>query len=151
MREHHIGRAFYVASPSSEGEGKPPAGELDPGAEDAAELEPRSPGKKRAISTSKDSSKARKLMRAQTEDGAELPTIPKSVSAAMVAGLVFLMLFYLVSAIFMAADYYSSPSIVMMSRDTRGNRFVIDDFREAYTWMRMNTEPNAKIASWWGA
>ena len=75
--------------------------------------------------------------------------MPKHVSAVAAAALVFLLLFYLVSCIYMAADLFSNPSVVLMSRDRMGNRLVIDDFREAYTWMRMNTDPSAKIASWW--
>ena len=39
---------------------------------------------------------------------------------------------------------YSSPSIVMQA----GGR-VIDDFREAYAWMRFNTPEDARIACWW--
>jgi dolichyl-diphosphooligosaccharide--protein glycosyltransferase len=30
-----------------------------------------------------------------------------------------------------------------------GNRHIIDDYREAYYWLRMNTHPEDKIASWW--
>lgn len=35
------------------------------------------------------------------------------------------------------------------SRDRNGNKFIIDDFREAYYWMRRNTKEDAKIMSWW--
>ena len=30
-----------------------------------------------------------------------------------------------------------------------GNRYIIDDFREAYYWLKQNTEKDAKILSWW--
>jgi len=30
-----------------------------------------------------------------------------------------------------------------------GNKNIIDDFREAYYWLRMNTKQDAKIVSWW--
>ncbi|AET37662.1 dolichyl-diphosphooligosaccharide--protein glycosyltransferase subunit STT3 Ecym_1435 [Eremothecium cymbalariae DBVPG len=44
---------------------------------------------------------------------------------------------------------YSSPSVVLPSRNPDGSPAVIDDFREAYYWLRMNTDEDAKIASWW--
>lgn len=28
-------------------------------------------------------------------------------------------------------------------------RVVLDDFREAYYWLRHNTKPDARIMSWW--
>lgn len=30
-----------------------------------------------------------------------------------------------------------------------GNRVIIDDFREAYYWLKQNTKKDAKIAAWW--
>ena len=30
-----------------------------------------------------------------------------------------------------------------------GTRAIMDDFREAYYWLRHNTDENAKIMSWW--
>lgn len=44
---------------------------------------------------------------------------------------------------------YSSPSIVLASRNWDGSQAIIDDFREAYYWLRKNTKKDAKIASWW--
>jgi len=33
-------------------------------------------------------------------------------------------------------EAYSSPSVVMSHRDREGNRHIIDDYREAYYWLR---------------
>lgn len=30
-----------------------------------------------------------------------------------------------------------------------GKRVLFDDYREAYFWLRQNTDPDAKILSWW--
>jgi len=49
----------------------------------------------------------------------------------------------------MAAEAYSSPSIILASRRQDGSRVIIDDFREAYYWLKMNTKKDAKIMSWW--
>ncbi len=44
---------------------------------------------------------------------------------------------------------YSSPSIVLASTASDGSQNIIDDFREAYYWLRQNTKPEARILSWW--
>ena len=48
----------------------------------------------------------------------------------------------------LAAEAYSSPSIIMSHR-YGDERIIIDDYREAYYWLKKNTEPDAKIMSWW--
>ncbi|GJN17697.1 hypothetical protein PR202_gb04787 [Eleusine coracana subsp. coracana] len=53
--------------------------------------------------------------------------------------------FHCVSA---AAERYSAPSIVVTSRSHEGF-YTFDDFREAYAWLRHNTEVDDKVASWW--
>jgi len=49
----------------------------------------------------------------------------------------------------LAADAYSSPSIIMAHRTHDGGRMIIDDYREAYYWIKQNTDPDANIMSWW--
>ena len=44
---------------------------------------------------------------------------------------------------------YSSPSIVLASRNQDGSQHIIDDFREAYFWLRQNTPEKARVMSWW--
>lgn len=44
---------------------------------------------------------------------------------------------------------YSSPSVVLPSQTADGRPALIDDFREAYYWLRMNTDEDAKVAAWW--
>lgn len=44
---------------------------------------------------------------------------------------------------------YSSPSVVLPSQTPDGRPALIDDFREAYYWLRMNTDEDAKVAAWW--
>ena len=48
----------------------------------------------------------------------------------------------------LAAEAYSSPSIIM-SHGRGENRIIVDDYREAYYWLKQNTEPDARIMSWW--
>lgn len=49
----------------------------------------------------------------------------------------------------LASEAYSSPSIIMSGRRNDGSRYIIDDYREAYYWIKQNTPKDAKIMSWW--
>lgn len=44
---------------------------------------------------------------------------------------------------------YSSPSVVLASRLPDGSQHMIDDYREAYSWLRKNTAEDAKVMAWW--
>ncbi|KAM3724112.1 Dolichyl-diphosphooligosaccharide--protein glycosyltransferase subunit [Dirofilaria immitis] len=43
----------------------------------------------------------------------------------------------------------NARSIVSVSHNSHGGREIMDDFREAYYWLRKNTEENARVMSWW--
>merc|ERR1712167_175801 len=44
----------------------------------------------------------------------------------------------------------SNPSIMMMGRDPQtGRDVVIDDFREAYWWLRDKTPEDSRVLAWW--
>ena len=38
---------------------------------------------------------------------------------------------------------------MLASQNPDGTRNILDDFREAYYWLRTNTDKNARIMSWW--
>ena len=52
-------------------------------------------------------------------------------------------------SIWVTSEAYSSPSIVLSARSGDGGRIIFDDFREAYYWLRKNTQHDAKVMSWW--
>jgi len=66
---------------------------------------------------------------------------------------VMMMTFFLITYTFhctwVTSEAYSSPSIVLSARSHDGSRIIFDDFREAYWWLRMNTDEDAKVMSWW--
>jgi dolichyl-diphosphooligosaccharide--protein glycosyltransferase len=74
-------------------------------------------------------------------------------SFEIVIVFLFIMVTMLISYVFhctwVGAEAYASPSIILANKDKHGNKHIIDDFREAYYWLRMNTKPDAKIVSWW--
>lgn len=48
------------------------------------------------------------------------------------------------------AEVYSSPSVILSNRDYKtGQKVIIDDFREAYYWLRQNSVERSKVMSWW--
>lgn len=56
---------------------------------------------------------------------------------------------YINHCVWVAAEAYSSPTVIMASKGYDGERRIIDDYREAYYWLRMNTAQDARIMSWW--
>lgn len=64
------------------------------------------------------------------------------------SSLVYLLLF-VSHCTWVTSNAYSSPSVVLASRLPDGSQHIIDDYREAYYWLRQNTPENAKIMSWW--
>ena len=43
------------------------------------------------------------------------------------------------------SNAYSSPSVVLASTNRDGSQYIIDDFREAYYWLRQNTPKDTKV------
>jgi len=43
----------------------------------------------------------------------------------------------------------SQPSIMFKSRLANGEEIIIDDYREAYWWLRDNTPLDSRIMAWW--
>ena len=67
----------------------------------------------------------------------------------MTSSVVVYLLLFVAHCTWVTSNAYSSPSVVLASRLPDGSQFIIDDYREAYYWLRQNTPQNAKIMSWW--
>ncbi|KPI36185.1 Dolichyl-diphosphooligosaccharide--protein glycosyltransferase subunit stt3 [Cyphellophora attinorum] len=72
--------------------------------------------------------------------------ISKSTIASLITGF---LLVFVAHCTWVTSNAYSSPSVVLASRMPDGSQHIIDDYREAYYWLRQNTPPDAKIMSWW--
>jgi dolichyl-diphosphooligosaccharide---protein glycosyltransferase len=59
------------------------------------------------------------------------------------------LLLFVLHCTWVTSNAYSSPSVVLASRMADGSQHIIDDYREAYQWLRQNTPDDAKIMSWW--
>lgn len=54
-----------------------------------------------------------------------------------------------VSYSFRIAYDLSNPSIIIKARDADNRIIKVDDYREAYWWLRDNTPEDARIMAWW--
>ncbi|KAJ1956141.1 oligosaccharyl transferase stt3 subunit, partial [Linderina pennispora] len=72
--------------------------------------------------------------------------LPKLV---VMANFLYLLFMFQWHCSWVTSNAYSSPSVVLASRSPDGSQHIIDDFREAYYWLRQNTKPDAKVLSWW--
>ncbi|KAI1476122.1 glycosyltransferase family 66 protein [Daldinia sp. EC12] len=72
------------------------------------------------------------------------------LSKGFIAGCMTLyLLLFVQHCTWVTSNAYSSPSVVLASRMPDGSQHIIDDYREAYQWLRQNTKEDAKIMSWW--
>jgi len=67
----------------------------------------------------------------------------------VVGAFTFYLFLFVLHCTWVTSNAYSSPSVVLASRLPDGSQHIIDDYREAYYWLRKNTPDDAKIMSWW--
>ncbi|RMC05235.1 hypothetical protein DUI87_18419 [Hirundo rustica rustica] len=80
----------------------------------------------------------------KTEEGLG-PNIKNIVTMLML----MLLMMFAVHCTWVTSNAYSSPSVVLASYNHDGTRNILDDFREAYYWLRQNTDEHARVMSWW--
>lgn len=83
------------------------------------------------------------------EKAAKIGIFGLDTRLAVIVNTLFLMLIFVLHCTWTTSHAYSSPSVVLASRAADGTSSVIDDFREAYYWLRQNTPKDAVIMSWW--
>lgn len=86
------------------------------------------------------------LRSARSAAGGIYSYVSKSI---VTSSVVIYLLLFVAHCTWVTSNAYSSPSVVLASRLPDGSQFLIDDYREAYYWLRQNTHQNAKIMSWW--
>ena len=68
---------------------------------------------------------------------------------AVIANAIGMLLFFVMHCTWVTANANSSPSVVLASSNPDGSQHIIDDFRQAYYWLRQNTPEDAVVMSWW--
>jgi dolichyl-diphosphooligosaccharide--protein glycosyltransferase len=70
-----------------------------------------------------------------------------------VAFIVFLFMLFLLRNFhghsFMMAQRLSEPQIILRGRGRDGQPIIVNDFIEAYHWLRDNTPEDSRVLSWW--
>jgi len=69
--------------------------------------------------------------------------------ALVIFNSLFMLAAFVVHCTWVTSTAYSSPSVVLSSNNPDGSKHIIDDYREAYYWLRQNTPQDAVIMSWW--
>ncbi|AGO11009.1 AaceriAFR491Wp [[Ashbya] aceris (nom. inval.)] len=90
----------------------------------------------------------------EAKDGASQPsrreTVLNTFTKLVVSGtFLFYLFLFVYHCTWVTSTAYSSPSVVLPSHNADGSPALIDDYREAYYWLRMNTHRDAKVAAWW--
>ncbi|PPQ76727.1 hypothetical protein CVT24_010989 [Panaeolus cyanescens] len=67
----------------------------------------------------------------------------------VIINVLSMLFFFVFHCTWVTSNAYSSPSVVLASQNPDGSQHIIDDFREAYYWLRMNTPKDAVVMSWW--
>ena len=93
--------------------------------------------------------KAEKGKNKKVSEDEEEEATPVAIKLTVIMALTGLLCQYAVHCTFITSNYYSSPSVVLASSRPDGSRNIIDDYREAYYWLRTNTKEDATIMSWW--
>jgi len=68
---------------------------------------------------------------------------------AIVVNAICMLTYFVLHSTWVTSTAYSSPSVVLASQNSDGSQHIIDDFREAYYWLRQNTPETAVVMSWW--
>jgi dolichyl-diphosphooligosaccharide--protein glycosyltransferase len=67
----------------------------------------------------------------------------------VIGNALFMLLSFVMHCTWVTSSAYSSPSVVLSSVNQDGSKHIIDDYREAYYWLRENTREDAVVMSWW--
>jgi dolichyl-diphosphooligosaccharide---protein glycosyltransferase len=78
----------------------------------------------------------------------------EGIIAQRVASVVIIVSSYMLSSSYISycwrlAQDLSNPSIIVKARLRDGRVITLDDYREAYWWLRDNTPKDARVMAWW--
>lgn len=109
-------------------------------------LKTRSPDAEITAKTTEEKSPKSSLRSARQNVVGIYSTVSKVV---LTTSFTVYLLLFVAHCTWVTSNAYSSPSVVLASKLPDGSQFIIDDYREAYYWLRQNTPENAKIMAWW--
>jgi dolichyl-diphosphooligosaccharide---protein glycosyltransferase len=75
----------------------------------------------------------------RTDDSSTYPR-KNEIAFGVICMMTFFLMTYVFHCTWVTSEAYSSPSIVLSARSGDGSKYIFDDFREAYWWLRYNTD-----------
>lgn len=135
---------------------------VEPEEEQDAVAQPAKSGPADAAPSTASSKKAKKAAAASSSPLADFVSAASGKSTSSTRGIfgidtrlvvvfntLWMLSFFVFHCTYVTSTAYSSPSVVLASQGQDGSQHIIDDFREAYYWLRQNTEEDAVVMSWW--
>jgi len=115
--------------------GTPPVNEPAAAAGQDTEEDPGKPTtSKTATGRKREKAASGSLLKGAFVTGGPGYAVPWYLAVGAVVLLVGLLVTYVQHCVYVSADMYSAPSIVLQSHRPDGSFYVFDDFREAYAW-----------------
>jgi dolichyl-diphosphooligosaccharide--protein glycosyltransferase len=102
--------------------------------------------KESSDATSKKATKSSGLKAMEKEKVGIFGIMPRVITTC---AMTLYLLIFVAHCTWVTSNAYSSPSVVLASKMPDGSQYIIDDYREAYQWLRQNTKEDAKVMSWW--
>lgn len=78
-----------------------------------------------------------------------LPVLQLVSKALVLVSFATYLFYFVMHCTWVTSNAYLSPSVVLALTNPDGSQHIIDDYREAYYWLRMNTPEDAKVMAWW--
>lgn len=97
-------------------------------------------------SGSKAGHKAREGGRAGAH-GAAMPW-QKEAATTVLMGLLAALVFYMQHSVWVTKEVYAASDLVLVASMPDGSEVLYDDHREAYSWLRHNSPPDARVMAW---
>uniref|UniRef100_UPI00358E261C dolichyl-diphosphooligosaccharide--protein glycosyltransferase subunit STT3B-like isoform X2 n=1 Tax=Myxine glutinosa TaxID=7769 RepID=UPI00358E261C len=91
----------------------------------------------------------REEMRNRRQDDDVLESSGPTARIIMLTAFIMIIAIFVSHCTYMANKAYSSPGVIVERIQQDGTRVVMDDFREAFEWLRHNTAEDARIMAWW--
>jgi dolichyl-diphosphooligosaccharide---protein glycosyltransferase len=91
----------------------------------------------------------KKSLKSSADEEKKGEPIWKTVTATSVIVVLILFVSSFQTFCLKSCRHLSNPVIVQLARTKDGTTIKVDDYREAYWWLRDNTPDDARILSWW--
>lgn len=75
--------------------------------------------------------------------------IVKTIAAVIMLGSLYMQATTFKTYSWKISTSLSNPSIILKGQTREGNVIKVDDYREAYWWLRDNTPEDARVMAWW--